>query len=116
MDPRALTDAGVSEREAEVLTLLGEHLTNAEISARLYISVRTVESHVSSLLRKLGSSTGGPWPSSPRAAAATRGVHTISGAAAGPGRDRAARAPPVLPSPSPRSWAAPPSGPRWPRR
>ncbi len=49
----ALADAGVSEREAEVLALLGDHLTNAEISARLYISVRTVESHVSALLRKL---------------------------------------------------------------
>jgi predicted ATPase/DNA-binding CsgD family transcriptional regulator len=49
-----LTDAGVSVREAEVLELLGEHLTNAEISGRLFISVRTVESHVSSLLRKLG--------------------------------------------------------------
>jgi predicted ATPase/DNA-binding CsgD family transcriptional regulator len=48
-----LDDAGVSAREAEVLDLLGEHLTNAEIGARLYISVRTVESHVSSLLRKL---------------------------------------------------------------
>ncbi|MGH3715991.1 MAG: response regulator transcription factor, partial [Micromonosporaceae bacterium] len=45
--------AGVSAREAEVLGLLGEHLTNAEIGARLFISVRTVESHVSSLLRKL---------------------------------------------------------------
>ncbi|HZE38916.1 MAG TPA: helix-turn-helix transcriptional regulator, partial [Stackebrandtia sp.] len=43
----------VSAREAEVLALLGEHLSNAEIAARLYISVRTVESHVSSLLRKL---------------------------------------------------------------
>ena len=48
-----LIDAGVSVREAEVLELLGEHLTNAEISARLFISVRTAESHVSSLLRKL---------------------------------------------------------------
>lgn len=44
----------ISAREADVLTLLGEHLSNAEIGARLYISVRTVESHVSSLLRKLG--------------------------------------------------------------
>jgi predicted ATPase/DNA-binding CsgD family transcriptional regulator len=45
--------AGVSAREAEVLAALGEHLSNAEIGARLFISVRTVESHVSSLLRKL---------------------------------------------------------------
>ncbi|MGW1274526.1 response regulator transcription factor, partial [Streptomyces sp. NPDC002491] len=44
----------ISAREAEVLALLGEHLSNAEISAQLFISVRTVESHVSALLRKLG--------------------------------------------------------------
>ena len=51
---RPVTDAGVSEREAEVLALVGDHLTNAQIAGRLYLSVRTVESHVSSLLRKLG--------------------------------------------------------------
>ncbi|MFC4114533.1 ATP-binding protein [Nonomuraea zeae] len=45
--------AEISAREAEVLELVGEHLSNAEIGARLFISVRTVESHVSSLLRKL---------------------------------------------------------------
>ncbi|MFI0367867.1 LuxR C-terminal-related transcriptional regulator [Actinomadura sp. 1N219] len=44
----------VSEREAEVLDAVGRHLTNTQIASRLHISVRTVESHVSSLLRKYG--------------------------------------------------------------
>jgi predicted ATPase/DNA-binding CsgD family transcriptional regulator len=44
----------VSAREAEILTLVGDHRSNAEIAAELFISVRTVETHVSSLLRKLG--------------------------------------------------------------
>jgi predicted ATPase/class 3 adenylate cyclase len=48
-----LTDRGVTRREAEVLAGVGAHLTNSEIAARLYVSERTVESHVSSLLRKL---------------------------------------------------------------
>ena len=43
----------MSGRETEVLGLLGEHLSHAEIAARLFISVRTVESHVASLRRKL---------------------------------------------------------------
>src|SRR5215831_9157331 len=43
----------ISAREAEILTLVGERRTNAEIGSRLVISVRTVETHVSSLLRKL---------------------------------------------------------------
>ena len=46
--------ARVSEREAEVLAAVGEHLSNAQIASRLTLSVRTVETHVSSLLRKLG--------------------------------------------------------------
>ena len=55
-EPAVLAKSGISTREAEVLAALGEHLSNAEIGARLFISVRTVESHVSSLLRKLGAS------------------------------------------------------------
>ena len=45
--------ASISAREAEILALVGEHRSNAEIGAQLFISVRTVETHVSSLLRKL---------------------------------------------------------------
>jgi DNA-binding CsgD family transcriptional regulator len=52
--PSELATAGVTAREAEVLRLLGEGLSNADIAQRLYLSVRTVEFHVSSLLSKLG--------------------------------------------------------------
>ncbi|MEW9556387.1 LuxR C-terminal-related transcriptional regulator [Nonomuraea sp. NPDC050783] len=49
-----LRSAGVTPREAEVLWLVGDRLQNQEVAARLRLSERTVESHVSSLLRKLG--------------------------------------------------------------
>ena len=54
---RQTATRGISAREAEILTLVGEHRSNAEIGAQLFISVRTVESHVSSLLAKLGVAT-----------------------------------------------------------
>ena len=48
----------LSGRETEVLGLVSEGLTNAEVARRLFISVRTVESHVAALMRKLGLETG----------------------------------------------------------
>jgi DNA-binding NarL/FixJ family response regulator len=44
----------LSSREQDVLRLLAEGLTDREIAGALAISPRTVESHVSSVLRKLG--------------------------------------------------------------
>jgi two-component system NarL family response regulator len=41
-----------SRRESEVLTLIRQGLSNRDISARLYISERTVKSHVNRLLQK----------------------------------------------------------------
>lgn len=53
--PTSGTLEGVlSSRERDVLRLLAEGLTDREIAAALAISPRTVESHVSSVLRKLG--------------------------------------------------------------
>jgi predicted ATPase/DNA-binding CsgD family transcriptional regulator len=52
--PERLVRAGITERETEVLSAVAERLHNREIADRLYISVRTVESHISALLRKLG--------------------------------------------------------------
>src|SRR3954451_395172 len=49
-----VSPAALSDREAEVLAAVADRLTNAQIARQLHISVRTVESHVSSLLRKLG--------------------------------------------------------------
>ena len=67
--PRPSTAAdptGLTARQREVLTLLAEGLSNADIAARLTLSAKTVDHHVSAVLGKLGV------PSRGQAAAAAR--------------------------------------------
>ena len=52
--PPRLIAAGVTAREAEVLDLLADRLSNREIAGLLFLSPRTVEKHVAALLAKLG--------------------------------------------------------------
>ena len=54
VDPDHPGLASLSAREKEVLRRLADGLTDREIAAALVISPRTVESHVSSVLHKLG--------------------------------------------------------------
>jgi len=46
-------DSGLSAREIDVLHSINHGLTNAAIATQLYVSVSTVKTHVSSILRKL---------------------------------------------------------------
>jgi DNA-binding NarL/FixJ family response regulator len=51
-EPEALP--GLTEREREILVLIGEGLTNRQIGRRLYLAEKTVKNHISRLLAKLG--------------------------------------------------------------
>jgi DNA-binding NarL/FixJ family response regulator len=43
----------LSDREREILTLVAQGRSNAEIAAELFVSVKTVQNHVSNIFRKL---------------------------------------------------------------
>jgi DNA-binding CsgD family transcriptional regulator len=51
--------AGLTARQVEVVALLAEGLTNAQLAERLFISPKTADHHVSAILGKLGARTRG---------------------------------------------------------
>jgi DNA-binding NarL/FixJ family response regulator len=55
--PPAWARLGITRREADVLALVIEGLSNRQIADRLYLSARTVEKHVEALLRKTGTTS-----------------------------------------------------------
>ena len=55
--PPELRSARVTSREVDVLRLVGDGLSNQEVAERLFLSPRTVETHVASMLRKTGLET-----------------------------------------------------------
>jgi predicted ATPase/DNA-binding CsgD family transcriptional regulator len=61
--PPHLARLGITARETEILRLVNAGLSNSDISHRLFISTRTVESHVSSMLQKTGRASREQLPS-----------------------------------------------------
>lgn len=58
-DPEGVIDypgraEGLSEREAEVVALITQGLTNADIAARCYLSINTVKTYIRNAYRKIG--------------------------------------------------------------
>ena len=58
----------ITEREREVLTLVGLGLSNTEIAATLHVSLSTAKTHIGRLLMKLAPATAPSWSSPPTTA------------------------------------------------
>lgn len=56
LNEAALNNLGISKRELEVLQLMAEGLSNAEIAGRLFVSLNTIKTHASNLFFKLDAS------------------------------------------------------------
>ena len=56
-DSKPFLPAGLTEREAEVLRLVADGLTNNEIAAELFLSPKTVSRHLSNIFTKIGVSS-----------------------------------------------------------
>jgi DNA-binding CsgD family transcriptional regulator len=61
--PPHLAKLGITARETEILRLVNSGLSNTDIAGQLFLSVRTVESHVSSMLQKTGRDSRDQLPS-----------------------------------------------------
>jgi DNA-binding NarL/FixJ family response regulator len=53
--PVAAPPDGLTQREAEILTLIARGLTNSEIAAQLFLSNHTVKTHISRIFAKTSS-------------------------------------------------------------
>ena len=86
--PRSATrehPLGLTRRQREVLDLICAGRTNAEIAGQLFISVKTVDHHVSAVLAKLDA----PTRSAAATRAATLGLATVAGLSGGRDQDGA---------------------------
>ena len=67
--PGRLAALGVTSREMDVLRLVADGATNAQVAERLFLSIRTVETHVANLLRRTDSANReelGAWVTDPQ--------------------------------------------------
>ena len=53
INPQQLLKSGISKREAEILLLINDGLSNQQIADKLFVSENTVKKHISNLFQKL---------------------------------------------------------------
>ena len=93
--PATGEDSGVgslTKRELEIAELITDRLTNPQIAEKLFLSKKTIETHIRNIFVKLGASSWWRWPaSSNRIAESGRGSGRAVSSAAAPVDADAAR-------------------------